>query len=125
MNNYGNDYSMGTTPSSDELFREITERDMPVLKNMENELRSMTEDRKKNALFDQGLIPKFKDIDEKNSVRCPVYRCFKVLNGVSALNSHIARNHKELEGMEIKFLPSGEIKYPNWMIDHVWRYFFL
>lgn len=115
---YQNDYAMGNKAGS-ELFFEIMESHLPYMKTVENEIRLQSEDKKKASLIE--LAPKFKDIDEKNSIRCPVYNCFKQLNNQPALNSHIARNHKELVDLEIKVNPNGEIKYPSWVIDHVLR----
>jgi hypothetical protein len=107
------------------LFNQIPESDIPHLREWENKILGRSEKEKKNLLVDAGHAPRFKDIDDKNIIRCPIYSCFKTLNGLSAVNSHIARNHKELESYNIKFLPSGEIQFPSNLIDNAWRYAFL
>ena len=85
----------------------------------------MTEEKKRNYFLNYMKIPRFTEDKEKSIVRCPVFNCFKPLNGTQALNSHIARNHKELFDTEMKVLPTGEIKIPQTLIDNVMRYIFL
>lgn len=125
-NEYGTDNNMTDTYQNDysnkhqtDLFHEINDTHIPYMKTCENEIRLKSEDNKKAQLMEYA--PKFKDVDEKNSMRCPVYSCFKIFTSHAALNSHINRNHKELESLEVKVLPNGEIKYPSWVIDHVLR----
>lgn len=119
--NYSGDYAVNSGTGYNDIFKEIGDHDIPEFKKLENELRNITEEKKKTTILGLINFPKFNDDKDKSIIRCPVYRCFKPLNGVQALNSHIARNHKELFEQDIKIGHNGEIKCPSWVLDHVLR----
>ena len=80
-----------------------------------------SEDKKVRWLEHKVKFPKFSEIKEKNTIRCPVYGCFKPFNSVTQLKNHMARNHKELAEFGIEVQSNGKIKYSKEMLNNVMR----
>jgi hypothetical protein len=65
--------------------------------------------------------PRFHEIKEHLSLRCPVYGCFKNFNSSNQLRSHVQRQHKILTEAGISVDSSGEVQIPPELFDYVLR----